>query len=384
MAPLELEPTSQVLPTLLCSRPLRPEGPLKRQRPTPVALDIVEEDVRQPPTSKASQEELAPEVFCVKNTFIEGAVQRSPSLDGFYRERAVHTCPSKDAGRLLGLMERVGGDLPAVPPTPMECQSIRPPTAQTPCHIETPTFDTLNLSYTDYSWMNAAAAPPHVVAWPLCSTGAAAYYPQPPPPMPPAPLPETPVRSRGNRRILSLEASISAEPQTYDPCSQTWVQPLWGMPGVPELPAHYGDFLEAPIGGVNGGCSILATPPPAAVAAPRATLPPPPAEVPRLELLAPAAEERAPPSAPPTMEAERACASPSAPAAADELPSIGSAGHAEGTCRPCAFLHSKGCEKGKACTFCHLCDAEEKKKRRKAKLQLLKAQQKAVAAGQEP
>jgi len=39
----------------------------------------------------------------------------------------------------------------------------------------------------------------------------------------------------------------------------------------------------------------------------------------------------------------------------DESPSLGSAGHAEGTCRPCAFARStSGCKFGAACNFCHL------------------------------
>jgi len=49
------------------------------------------------------------------------------------------------------------------------------------------------------------------------------------------------------------------------------------------------------------------------------------------------------------------------------LPSPGSAGHAIGECKPCAFLHSKGCANAETCQFCHLCDAEEKKRRRRGK-----------------
>eukprot|EP00931_Biecheleriopsis_adriatica_P111488 TRINITY_DN8587_c0_g1_i2.p1 TRINITY_DN8587_c0_g1~~TRINITY_DN8587_c0_g1_i2.p1 ORF type:complete len:230 (-),score=54.27 TRINITY_DN8587_c0_g1_i2:143-832(-) len=50
-----------------------------------------------------------------------------------------------------------------------------------------------------------------------------------------------------------------------------------------------------------------------------------------------------------------------------ELPSVGSADHERGTCKPCAFLHSKGCVSGSKCQFCHLCDSGEKKKRQKEK-----------------
>eukprot|EP00403_Amphidinium_massartii_P016928 CAMPEP_0178410634 /NCGR_PEP_ID=MMETSP0689_2-20121128/21084_1 /TAXON_ID=160604 /ORGANISM="Amphidinium massartii, Strain CS-259" /LENGTH=361 /DNA_ID=CAMNT_0020031823 /DNA_START=97 /DNA_END=1182 /DNA_ORIENTATION=+ len=49
------------------------------------------------------------------------------------------------------------------------------------------------------------------------------------------------------------------------------------------------------------------------------------------------------------------------------LPSLGSADHALGVCKPCAFFHRKGCEKGPQCTFCHLCDEDEVKKRKREK-----------------
>jgi hypothetical protein len=49
------------------------------------------------------------------------------------------------------------------------------------------------------------------------------------------------------------------------------------------------------------------------------------------------------------------------------LPSLGSAGHSLGTCKPCAFLYTKGCANGENCEFCHLCDAEEKKRRKAQK-----------------
>merc|ERR1719305_549611 len=50
-----------------------------------------------------------------------------------------------------------------------------------------------------------------------------------------------------------------------------------------------------------------------------------------------------------------------------ELPTVGSEGHKAGTCKPCAFYHSKGCGNGVNCSFCHLCPADEKKRRQKEK-----------------
>lgn len=52
-----------------------------------------------------------------------------------------------------------------------------------------------------------------------------------------------------------------------------------------------------------------------------------------------------------------------------QLPSVGSASHAQGNCKPCAFLHTnKGCDNGTNCPFCHLCELGEKKKRRKERM----------------
>lgn len=40
--------------------------------------------------------------------------------------------------------------------------------------------------------------------------------------------------------------------------------------------------------------------------------------------------------------------------AASPVPSIGSANHAQGKCKPCMFYHSKvGCEEGATCPWCH-------------------------------
>lgn len=55
---------------------------------------------------------------------------------------------------------------------------------------------------------------------------------------------------------------------------------------------------------------------------------------------------------------------------AGSLPSRGSASHAVNKCKPCAFLHTdKGCSNGVECTFCHLCEQGEKKRRQAEKLE---------------
>jgi len=48
--------------------------------------------------------------------------------------------------------------------------------------------------------------------------------------------------------------------------------------------------------------------------------------------------------------------------------SQGSALHYQGTCKPCAFFWKVvGCKYGTECEFCHLCDADERKRRNKEK-----------------
>lgn len=46
--------------------------------------------------------------------------------------------------------------------------------------------------------------------------------------------------------------------------------------------------------------------------------------------------------------------------------SVGSCAHPI-ACKPCAFYHLKGCENGRNCIFCHVCDPGEKKRRKKEK-----------------
>jgi len=54
--------------------------------------------------------------------------------------------------------------------------------------------------------------------------------------------------------------------------------------------------------------------------------------------------------------------------------SAGSANHHLGTCKPCAFLwkDANGCENGMSCNFCHMCPPGEVKLRKKQKLAMRK------------
>jgi len=50
-----------------------------------------------------------------------------------------------------------------------------------------------------------------------------------------------------------------------------------------------------------------------------------------------------------------------------ELPTVGSAAHYCGSCKPCAHVEKRGCQSGVNCLFCHLCLPGELKRRQKAK-----------------
>lgn len=54
----------------------------------------------------------------------------------------------------------------------------------------------------------------------------------------------------------------------------------------------------------------------------------------------------------------------------EELDSVGSKHHATGRCKPCAFYHTKGCQSGAGCQFCHRCPAHEKQRRKRLRRQL--------------
>lgn len=52
-------------------------------------------------------------------------------------------------------------------------------------------------------------------------------------------------------------------------------------------------------------------------------------------------------------------------------PTVGSQGHMEGKCKPCAFYwRPEGCQNGFNCNFCHLCGPGARKRRKKERRHL--------------
>jgi len=270
----------------------------------------------------------------VRNTFIHGGLTRSPSLEAFYQERDVVSCPGNKSGCLDGLFQdevvtfAESGQSASTTVTPMltprsgwsEAESnntaqqhsmwqympqmLVPALAGGPMQQAMVMHDpvayeaqALAVHDSSVSWPSAAMV---VQPWveelaPPQYMGAHAYAAPEPVPQAPPPAPNA------GRTLVRL-----AETLLIDPCG--------GVAAAPEGPSHE---------------------------------------------LARAAEPGSPPGE-------------AAPGSA-ELPSVGSGQHDAGRCKPCAFVHSKGCADGVLCQFCHLCEPGEKKRRQREKLKCRKA-----------
>eukprot|EP00931_Biecheleriopsis_adriatica_P087356 TRINITY_DN61842_c0_g1_i1.p1 TRINITY_DN61842_c0_g1~~TRINITY_DN61842_c0_g1_i1.p1 ORF type:complete len:420 (-),score=77.63 TRINITY_DN61842_c0_g1_i1:71-1264(-) len=127
----------------------------------------------------------------------------------------------------------------------------------------------------------------------------------------------------------------------------------------------------------------LPTLPPAPCTAPLP--PPPPAAPPALsqaQLATPPGLAPPPPAQAPQLRIAESL--PDSSLGTPDMPTVGSAGHRFGTCKPCAFFHTKGCGTGVNCTFCHLCAPGEKKRRQKIKHTACKISANLAANGMDP
>merc|ERR1712032_1748649 len=104
-------------------------------------------------------------------------------------------------------------------------------------------------------------------------------------------------------------------------------------------------------------------------------LPPPPSQAPVLSLM-PESPVTPPPPQAPILRISESLPVPQLGSAA--LPTVGSASHQLGGCQPCAFLYTKGCVNGVQCTFCHLCEPGEKKRRRKENIAMQRASRRQI------
>mmetsp|Transcript_10703 Transcript_10703/g.26596 ORF Transcript_10703/g.26596 Transcript_10703/m.26596 type:complete len:329 (-) Transcript_10703:226-1212(-) len=296
------------VPTLSCSRP-EPwrEHVEQRRRPAPAPLDALEEPVEN--TLPALR---------VKNTFLEVDPQSSLSLEHVHQVPAMHTCPSKQSGFQKSLLQeaveraaRSDTEVSTTPPT-------TPSAIGTPCSIETQLFDEETEAYTSQQSYESSpafpsfAVPVQVFFVPVLQYGEADSA-------------WVPVQEGHCASWQVLSSAGALEPGVVSAQKAS-------MSDEPELLMHdHGDLRSDSHRPTDGqtwnaiedffvSSSCISSPPP-----------PPPCPA----------------------------------LGADELPSVGSRDHAAGHCRPCAFLHTKGCETGPACKFCHLCSDEDRKRRRK-------------------
>jgi len=81
----------------------------------------------------------------------------------------------------------------------------------------------------------------------------------------------------------------------------------------------------------------------------------------------------------PTFVIELEKALPSPVCGTPDCPSLGSAGHALGVCKPCDFQYRTSCRSGASCKFCHLCGPGESRRRKKQKQSMARSLKKSAA-----
>jgi len=328
-------------------------------RRAPAALDLVhEKDVLDAPAVR------------VRNTFIDNAVPLSPSLQAFYRERRCRTCPSKQIG-LLSYMRR-----DSFKTYEGNSSTESPPVSY--CNISTPCSDLGFIDAFNSIADNTEKASPHSTAPEKIQANAGMMVHKD------CNMEEHSQESPGNidgddvsspspycqedgeieclpdhsnvdlpgsktncstRTVLNLTQALKYEHEA--PLSQE-----------PKHREHYNEFLAAPL-----KVNPVLVEPVAPVGGGLALLPPVPARYPPASTPTLVASPRNLPPAPQTQVVP--------PVGSLQLPSIGSVGHGVGgSCKPCAFFHKKGCSNKEACDFCHLCGADELKRRRREKLEM--------------
>lgn len=225
--------------------------------------------------------DIYPAPFVIKNTFVECQLERNPSLDEFYQERAAHSCPNSN----LGVSEASADEEKAmVTPVSSHVSGMSSPNTW----IKDSVFESSRLFEGQLSFRNT------FVHFPV-------------------------------DRPFSLEAFTNDRHARSCPSSGIGLQ---------------GGEMSADDAGT---CAALDS-----------ALLREPVQPPVVLSLADTVPE-------PILDVVNF----------SNLPSVGSAGHHLGTCKPCAFT-IKGCSSGASCSYCHLCDPTEKKRRRKEKATIMR------------
>jgi len=376
------------VPTLLEMRqsPMKSSSMIKRrQAPKPLALPDDPFDLE---TSEV----------CVKNTFLEPKEQLSPSLGDFYFERIVQTCPSHHIGSLVDWLNKESeASLDSQETLPMCSEDTKVSDVSTtpvtpPSTQGTDTFvaDSMDHHIFDDNPVNVF----NCTGDSLFSDGCAPWLQesvQQPQPQPhyrlqqearihDQPFRPGPICREGSTAFAELGTWSFSLP-VDDNCgfpSVVMSGPLsthpppgaeFGFSGSydPKTTLSLADMLasqqflraaaEAPLsspGDAPENFALSHNPPP--VYSPSG-----------LNLQSKNGFSTVDTDAYPKPPAWTPTVSPSKALAAAE--DSGSKDHQLGRCKPCAFLHTKGCANGTDCPFCHLCGPEELKRRRKQKLE---------------
>jgi len=298
-----------------------------------------------------------PSPFVVKNTFLDGAVERPPSLEGFFLERTVQSCPAsgvEDAacgGRRDAPL--LGDKLLARAPRGLE-QDGSARSRSTSAGSSSPGYPTEASEASDEGDTPASS--------PLAELPEFDY---------PAPLfVKNTFLDFGLGRPVSLEGFLC--PRELHSCPASYL----GEPGACEGEAGEADEVVACT--TVEACSEARWP--------LAGLPPPPPEPPVLPPAArlPAAAPAEPPAAAAPAPVLLLCTALPPALGSPEMPTLGSAAHGLG-CSPCAHAHSsKGCRNGAQCAFCHLCPPGELKRQQKAKRLAQRAEGRAAGHARAP
>ncbi|CAK0900724.1 unnamed protein product, partial [Prorocentrum cordatum] len=300
------------------------------------------------PDAAGEAERGGEELLEVRNTFIHGGLARSPSLEAFYREREVASCPGCRSGCLKDLFHEEVMD--------MESDRCGPSDSTTVTPVLTPRSG---------SSETASSAAQHGV-WqcmaPVADEDADGFVPR-------SGWSETESNAAQHTvwQYMSpmivpgmAQAALQQAVLVHDPAATTTYD------GTASWPFPAGTV------GFQPWAAEEETAAPFVVGAPDA--PPAPHGGRMLVRLADTllADGCGPPPRGPRREPHPAPPAEAAPGS-EELPSVGSAHHGAGHCKPCAFVHSKGCADGPLCQFCHLCEPGEKKRRQREKLKCRKA-----------
>jgi len=248
--------------------------------------------------------------FGVKNTFIDDSLPCSPSLLPFYKERQVQSCPSERVGCLKHCLE----DIVSVS---TEMPKATPRARQGAVAFPTPTVEDVA----------------HHLLWPATPcyeesyAGTMANYTSIP----------------AAHMMAPLQYQCVARADCYGSSVPVLRNDMVGQPAATSgttVVCLSDALLGEPKGIAQGYVADLASLRVSDLAA---------------DLEAVCALRAPPPHGP-------------APGSA-ALPSLGSLAHEQGRCKPCAFFRTKGCEIGPTCSFCHLCGPDERKRRRKEKVE---------------